>query len=228
MLPALVLTLLTVEPDAELLQRIVERGRTIEAFTGDARVVVEVRADELDGDGKVVSTDLSRFRLVKKGGETVGTELLLKSKDGKDVTAEAKAEQQKKDEGEKKSVGFSARSPFHPDQLAKYRFALLAPPKDEPGLVRIGFQPAGEKTPELVMGEATVDPATGELLASTMRPSKNPRFVDHLVMDLEYGAVTPAGRVLSRLTARGDGGFLFIRKRFAVVTTFSEWEAVAR
>jgi hypothetical protein len=75
-----------------------------------------------------------------------------------------------------------------------------------------------------MIGDAAVDPETGDVLHMSMRPSKNPRFVDHLFMELEFAAPTPAGRALSKLSARGDGGFAFIHKRFAVVTTFSNYQ----
>jgi hypothetical protein len=76
-----------------------------------------------------------------------------------------------------------------------------------------------------MIGDAAVDPETGDLVRMSMRPSKNPMFVDRLFMELEFDAQTPAGRAVSKITAKGAGGIAFIKKRFAVVTTLSDYRA---
>ena len=55
-----------------------------------------------------------------------------------------------------------------------------------------------------------------------MRTSKGGTFIDHLLVDLEFGAATSIGRAASRAEVKGDGSFLFIKKRFRGVTLITE------
>lgn len=91
-------------------------------------------------------------------------------------------------------------------------------------LMRLGFQPSGEEHEELYMGDATVDPETGDVLSLSLRPSRNPTFVQSLSIEASLDAVTPAGRAMSRLTIKGVAGALFFKERFRVVTTFADYE----
>src|SRR5438445_674046 len=84
---------------------------------------------------------------VRDDGEKVERKLLTFVEDGKDLTESKRAELEAPP---KKSAG--VKSPFHPDQRAKYQFAVLAPPADKPALMRIGFQPSGDKSEELYIG----------------------------------------------------------------------------
>lgn len=222
----LVLLALAAAPDAALLDRIAERTKALEAFTKDAQLTVKVASDELDSDGKSEKHSELVFRVSRKDGKPT-RELVTATEDGKDVTDEKRKEldEAKQKNGNGNGNGKGQASPFHPEQRAKYAFSLLPPSDKAPGLVRIAFQPAGERSDELMLGDAAIDPQTGDVVRMSMRPSKNPRFVDYLSIELEFEAQTPAGRAISKLSARGAGGIAFIKKRYAVVTTFSDYKA---
>ncbi|MBL8924300.1 MAG: hypothetical protein JNJ54_35960 [Myxococcaceae bacterium] len=224
---ALALLVLTSAPDAglvTLLDRVAERSRSIEAFANEASLRVTVVSDELDADGASTKHSELAFEVTRSNG-TRQRKLLSATEDGKDVSEDKRRsgfEAPSKRSGGKTFGGSMAElSPFHPEQRAKYAFATLAPSPD--GLVRVAFQPAGEKTDKLMIGDAAIDPATADLVRLSMRPSKSPRFVDQLSLELEFDAPTPPGRALSKLTMKGRGGVLFVKKRFAVVTTFSDY-----
>lgn len=215
----LLLVLAAAAPDPALLDKLGARALSLEAYANGSRVTVDVVAEELDSDGKAKKTTHTALR-VGRSGAKVERKLLTFIEDGKDLTEAKRVELEKPP----KKEGAAVKSPFHPDQRAKYQFAVLAPPADKPSLVRLGFQPAGEKTAELYVGDATVDPETGDVLALSLRPSKTPAFVDSLSIEATLDAQTPAGRAMSRLTLKGVAGFLFIKQRFRVVTTFSDYE----
>lgn len=215
----LLLVLAAAAPDPALLEKLGARALALEAYANGSRVTVDVVAEELDADGKVKKTTHTAMR-VGRSGTKVERKLLTFIEDGKDLTERKRAELEKPP----KKEGAAVKSPFHPDQRVKYRFAVLAPPADKPALMRLGFQPAGEKTPELYVGDATLDPETGDVLALSLRPSKTPAFVDSLSIEATLDAPTPAGRAMSRLTLKGVAGFLFIKERFRVVTTFADYE----
>ena len=63
------------------------------------------------------------------------------------------------------------------------------------------------------------------MLTLSLRPSKNPSFVDSLSMEASFDAESPAGRAMSRLSIKGVTGLLFVKQRFRVVTTFSDYAA---
>ena len=212
--------LLATAPDAALLEKLGARAQQLEHFSNASRVTVDLVAEELDSDGAVKKTTHTALR-VGRDGSKVERKLLTFVENGKDLTEDKRAEL----EQPPKKPGAAVQSPFHPAQQAKYQFAVLGPPAGQPQLLRLGFQPAGEKTEELYIGDATVDPETGDTLSLSLRPSKNPAFVQSLSLEATLEAPTPAGRAMSRLTMKGVTGFLFLKQRFRVVTTFSDYEA---
>lgn len=215
---SLLLMLVAATPEPALLEKLGARARQLETYTNDSRVTVDVVAEELDGDGAVKKTTHTTLRVGRSGGK-VERKLLTYTENGKDLTESKRAELEKPP----KKEGAGLKSPFHPDERAKYQFAVLAPPGDRPSLTRLGFQPAGEKTDQLSIGDATIDPQTGDVLTLSLRPSKNPSFVSSLSIEATFDAESPAGRAMSRLTLKGVAGMLFVKQRFRVVTTFSDY-----
>ena len=218
MSPTLVLLLIASVPEPSLLEKLGERAVQLEAFANASRVTVEVVVEKFDAEGVVTKTTRTSLRVGRKK-EEVDRKLLSFVENGKDLSESRRAELEAPP---KKPM--MVKSPFHPDQTDQYRFAILAPPPDQPTLMRLGFQPAGENTDKLYMGDATVDPQTGEVLTLSLRPSKNPPFVHSLSIEATLDAVTPAGRAMSSLTVKGVAGFLFIKERFRIVTTFKDYE----
>jgi len=216
----LILLALAAAPDAALLEKLGARAQQLEVFTNAARVTVDIVAEELDGDGAVKKTTHTALR-VGRSGKKVERKLLTFVEDGKDLTEAKRAELEKEPP---KKGGAGVQSPFHPDQRAKYRFSLLPSPTDKPGLMRLGFEPSGEKSDQLYVGEATVDPETGDVHSLSLKPSKNPSFVESLSLEGRFDAPTPAGRAMSRLSMKGAAGLLFFKQHFRVVTTFSDYE----
>lgn len=199
---SLALMVLLAVPEQALLQKLGERALQLEHFNKASKVTVDILAEELDSDGKVTKTTHTALRVARDGSKSE-RKLLTFVENGKDLTASKRADLEAPPKKETQ-----VRSPFHPDERAKYQFELL--PTDHPGQLRIGFQPSGEKTSELYVGEATVDPETGDVLAVSLRPSKNPPFVQSLSIESKLDAVTPAGRATSSLTMSGVGGLSLI------------------
>ena len=217
--------------DPELLRRVGEHLSRLDQFERDSSFTVSVRAEELDGDGKVTHTEESVLAATVKNGET-SRSVVRKSSDGKDVDAaeaakdEAKKEQERKERRGGKRVTMQSTLPFASDEQKKYRFEPLPESPQRPGLVHVAFQPAGEKAPELLIGDALIDAASGELVHVDMRPSKNPTFVDTMWMAVELSAPTPAGRAVSGFDVTGSGSIAFIKKRMRVTTRVSDYRAL--
>jgi len=185
----------------------------------------ETRAEELDKKGKVGSVTESVERVTRRGGQTE-REVIRFVRDGKDVTESEKkrrAEEKAKPPRKSRSVRIGAKSPFEASEQPKHRFTLAASDPADTGKVTIRFEPKGKPSPETNVGEAVVDPATGAILRLRFRPSDNPTFVDRMEVQMEYGAATPEGPALSRVTMEGAGGILFIKKRIRMTVTLADY-----
>lgn len=195
-----------VPPD--LLAKLAAHAARMEQFSEAERAEVVSDYFELDGQGRVEHHVHSESQVVLADGKPV-TRVLVATRDGKDNLDDSRKQARKEDE-----KGRRLDPPFSAANQPKYRFALLGPA--EGGLLRIGFGPSDGASKDVLEGEAVVDPVAGQLVRLTTRPSKNPAFVDRMDMQLEYGIQTPAGRMLSKVSLSGAGGFLFFRKRVKV------------
>ena len=183
---------------------------------------IKMNADELDSKGKPQSTTKVELRHSFENGEEKQT-LVHEEKDGKDITKERqekqKAREEKRDAAKKdakKDEGDDDEfpSPFGTKEQPKYVFTRLGPD-------RIGFAP---KVPskDAMKGDAVVD-ATGRLKTVTMTPSKMPAMVSVLEITMELGNGDAETPLLSDLEVHGEGGVLFIKKRFRASTIFSDF-----
>jgi hypothetical protein len=77
-----------------------------------------------------------------------------------------------------------------------------------------------------IVGSAWVDTRTATVLTAGFKVSKPETFVDYVHVTVEFGAQTPLGPAVSKVTVDGRGGFLFIRKRFRGAATFSDYRIV--
>lgn len=213
---------------AELLARLAESDRRLEPFTKKGSCESRTVWEELDRHGAVKSRSEFHSKVRYDGGE-MSTEVIRAVRDGEDVTAEerakrAKEKAKKKESSGKKQVRLSFESPFAPSKQSLYRFRILGPEPSAPDRVRISYEPAGEKTVELSIGEAVVDTKAGRLIRLSGHPSRFPWFVDRMQVTLVYEEPTPLGSMLSKMEGEGEGGFLFIRKRMRMHGTFGDWK----
>jgi len=225
----------------ELVSRIAENKKHGTDPTRGGSVTVTIRTEELDKKGKVESATEIVMKQSHENGKDQ-SELVRFVRDGKDVTAEEKKkqaeaeakaakekpqpkrEEKRKDEGESNSLTLSLSDPFEPKMQGKYRFTIAGRETTDPAKVRIRFEPKGDASPDLNIGEALVDPATGAIYRVAYRPSKNPRFVDRLDVAMEFTPQSEAGPNPTKISFDGEGGFLFIHKHIRSTTTFSDWK----
>lgn len=221
---------------APLLRRLAEHEARVDELQKHAQATAVSTVEELDRKGKVESTTVETARISWPDGKQ-RSELVSMVKDGKDVTAEARArrdaaekaeaEERRKaasKKGGEKSISVSISTPFPADQQAKYRFTDAGPDPKDPARRRIRFAPAGERTPEVNEGEALVDVGAGQIVAIALRPSKYPKFVDRMTIQLTYGTPSPAGPLPSGYTIEGEGGFLFVHKSIRTTTKITDWK----
>jgi hypothetical protein len=197
-------------PDPALLERLSHQAKAFEEFGKHACFRSDSRIEELDGDGKVSSTQLEQAR-VEADGKTAHQIVERATKDGKDVTAdeqervkkeEAEAAKQKKEDGEGLTIPFATDA---------YVYDQVAVDTADPSRIEISFTPK-KPTKHTLEGKAWVDTTSGTILSAGAKLSKPPTFVDWVHFTVELGAKTPLGPAMSHLTFEVKAGLLFIKK----------------
>jgi hypothetical protein len=205
-------------PDPALIERLSHHVEAIDMIGKRASLRVEQLVEELDGDGKVSSTETQQSR-VETDGKTAHQVIERAMKDGKDVTAEEQekvkkaeeeaAKKEKKKDG-KKDGDEELTLPFASDG---YVYDQVAVDTADPTRVEISFTPK-KPTKHTVEGKAWVDTTSGTIISAGAKLSKPPTLVDWVHFTVELGAKTPLGPALSRMTFEAKAGLLFIRKHF--------------
>ena len=207
-------------PAPDLMARLATYGAGFETLRTHASYSIDGRMETLDGDGKANSVKQMNAR-VEADGINVNFIVDRYIEDGQDKTADAqkqalKRAQDHKSDPDKKRF----RIPVLAEEQPRYSFDQVEVDGRDPAVVRIAFVPRVPKE-DTIEGSAWVDTRTGALISAGFKISKPPVFVDYVHVTLEFGAPTPLGPAVSRLTADGNGGLLFFRKRFHLAATLS-------
>jgi hypothetical protein len=187
-------------PDPALLERLSHHANAFEQIGKHASFRMEALTEELDGSGKVASTQTQQSR-VEADGKRAREIVLRAVRDGKDVTAEQQEKVKSKEEG-----GLTV--PFASDA---YVYDQIGVDAANPMRVEISFIPK-KRTKHTLEGTAWVDSVSGTILSGGAKLSQPPTFVDWVHLTVELGAMTPLGPAISHLTFEAKGGILFVRK----------------
>jgi len=207
---------------SELLPRLADYAAKFDHMRKNAAATFSAQIDRVDKAGKVDTHSELDVRASARAGD-MRTDVLRYTEDGKDKTDEAKKKAQERDEErrEKKRKGKEIKEefklPFAAGQQPKYDFFLAEADEVHPGRVRIRFAPKnGETAENLYVGEAWVDAKSATVLTMGFKPTKLPFLVSDVNVQLEFGAMTPIGPSVSTIALDGEGGLLFVRKRFRI------------
>ena len=181
-------------------------------------------SEELDAQGRATHTWERVRRMAEQDGKQE-SELLRAVDDGQDVTAHKRAEAERRD-AEQAKHGDKASSfelPFTPENQPRHRFSMVGPDAQDPTKLRLRFEPASELGPQVMQGEALVDPRSGHVLQLRFSPSKFPSMlIDRMDVEMDFRAHPGVGAVLSRLGVEWEGGLLFFKKRGRSTVTFED------
>jgi hypothetical protein len=209
------------EPPADLMKKLAEQDARFDKVEKEGSYTVTEFSEELAADQSVEHTSKVVTRVTFRAGKQEKT-LLKAEADGKDRTE--KARKKLKEEESENDVSISTSSPFGAADQPKYGFTVVGADNADPSLLRIKYEPKGKKSESLGIGEAVVDPVAGEVVRLVQRPSENPSHITRLDFMFRFDERTPVGRLLSKVTTDGEGGFLFIKKRFRATVTYSDYE----
>jgi hypothetical protein len=170
--------------------------------------------EELDGHGNVTKSEVTKAH-VDSDGKSPHETVEACTRNGKDATAE-KQENVRRDEGgtgdeRDRLIAESLRLPFLRAKLPLYAFDVRKTDPLDASRVEIAFVPRAPDE-HSVEGAAWVDTRSGTVLSIGAKMSKPPRFVDWVNFTVEFGATTPIGPAISRLTLEAKGGLLFVHR----------------
>jgi hypothetical protein len=188
-------------PDPALLERLSHHAEALRQVEKVASYREETLMEELEGDGKVGSSE-TRVSRVQHDGSATHAVLEQCIRDGQDVTAD---ERQKKEDGTEIHIKF----PDFTSSAADYTYDQIDVDPADPTRVKLSFTPK-QRTKDSIEGTLWVDTASGTVLTVGAKLSKPPMFVDWAHFTVEFGAKTPLGPMMSRLTFEASASFWFL------------------
>ncbi|HET9452565.1 MAG TPA: hypothetical protein VFO83_16865 [Aggregicoccus sp.] len=180
--------------------------------------------EERDGGGRVTHTRERVQRMAERDGRRA-SELVRARDDGRDVTAQQRAEAERRgtEQAQKADPSSSFELPFTPENQPRHRFSVVGPDAQDPSKLRLRFEPADEPGQQVMQGEALVDPERGHVLQLRFRPSQFPSLlVDRMDVEMDFRAHPDVGAVVDRIVVDWEGGLLFFKKRGRSAVTFSD------
>ena len=189
------------------------------------------RTEVMNTKGKLEHVEESEFRILRRQGGEVKTEIVRVVRDGKDETAQARKKQQEAEKKNPDKAGGKTfrvgRSPFLPE----VQDSVTVQPLDSTATID-GKRCAGFRFEELVprgrkiVGTAWLDVQTGAPVLLEFEPRPLPKRVKKMRTQIRYRWTPEGDWYPVEMTMSGEGGFLFIKKRFRSVIRLSKhWRA---
>ena len=175
------------------------------AVSANGTFVYDFSLTTWNGAGKVKET-LTRSARVVNRGETHRTEILSATKDGRDVTAQARADEEREQGRARPKPKDDFPSPFDPRFRNRYVFDVGS--GEGPG-TELRFHP-GTPFDRAVEGRARYD-GSGVLRDVELRLAKRPRFTRNLAFTIIIG---PDGYP-QRVESGGEVSLIVWKRRFA-------------
>jgi hypothetical protein len=215
-------------PSADLLQKLAAYSSQLESLQKHMSFVVDGKLESIDGDGHTDGTKEGEARVVSNGKKQ-HVIVVRYLDDGKDETRESQRKINEREEAEAKKTEEERQKderkipiPFLAAEQPKYVFDVVETDAHDPNRVRITFVPR-EPTKETVEGAIWVDATTGRPLSTGFKLSKPGMFIEYVHIQIELGAQTSAGPMVSHMTVEAAGGFLFVHKHFRGVATMHDY-----
>ncbi len=201
---------------SELWQKAVQiAARNQDWVPGEAYTRTEV----MNKKGKLEHVEESELRILPDEQGQVRTEIVRVVKDGKDETAKARKKQR---ESEKKSSDRGGKHPFRTGRspfLPEVQDSVQVQPLDSVAVIDstrcAGFRfeeqvPGGRK----IVGTAWLDVESGAPVVLEFEPRPFPKHVKAMRTRILYKSTGDGGWYPVEMVVSGEGGFLFVKKRF--------------
>lgn len=190
------------------------------------RVVKTIRMEGKLQEDRILKAETIRDgRTVDITAEFAAERLAFLEKERKRLAGrEARGEDREGDPDRKHYFDLLEIMPF--GQERRRAFEFLARPAGEAGgdggaPIALNVRPK-TPAPGRWLGIYTIDPRTFDVLTAEIRPSKNPRFVKEIVLQVEIGVQDGRHFVPKRTRVKIDAGFLIKRIRKIVEEEYSD------
>lgn len=200
----------------DLWQRAVEiAARNQNWVPGEAYTRTEV----MNKKGKLEHVEESQLRILPDENGQVRTEIVRVVKDGKDETAKAREKQR---EAEKKASDRGGKHPFRTGRspfLPEVQDSVKVQPLDSVAVID-SIRCAGFRFEERVsrgrriVGTAWLDAKSGAPVVLEFEPRPLPKHVKNMRTRIRYRCAPDGGWYPVEMVTTGEGGFLFVKKRF--------------
>lgn len=187
------------------------------------------RNEDLDSKGKPTSVSETIERISWENGAQ-RKQLVKASRDGLDVTREETGRREKADtsreppgKSKQQSTTLALEAPTELANQPRYRFSVAGTAPGQPGGLLVAFEPRGPATVDTNIGEALIDSSAASVSLIRFHPAILPAHTDSMSVAMEYAAPFQDGFALSSVTIEGEGGILFIHKRFRIRMTYSDY-----
>lgn len=200
------------------------------AATGDSTLpgLIDAKVDQVDSDGNVVSGKETIGRISLGADGKIERRVIREieyGEDPSDSTASTDPSKDGKDEKEKKEQ-FSlrlGRSPFSAGEGVAIEARRTGDPcRVIEGIPCVSYSFTRTEGKRTMIGEAWIAESTGIPIEIQARERPLPKHVKSMSSVARYVFDGSLGWRIREMTIDAVGGFLFIKKRFHVVTTFSE------
>ena len=220
-----------------LLDRITERMDSYPE-NKDFKVVVVTKNIEMNKQWQPKKTTIIKS-IVKTVDSEVNNEILeaTETENGKtkDVTQKMIEQTEKQRERVQKNAtkekdeneadnSVTALFPFREDKRTKYNFRKLDDSVIDEKPVYLIEATAKEKDEELYEGKFYIDKKNFDVLRIQVKPSKNPKFVKELDIEMHFEVLPEGYFVPRRSKTRVDGGFFFKRIRMIAEQEYFDYE----
>ena len=177
------------------------------------------RTEVLNKKGKVEHVEESELRIVPDENGRVKTEIVRVVKDGKDETAEARKKQR---EAEKRASDRGGKHPFRTGKspfLPEMQDSVVVQPLDSVVVIDsvrcAGFRFEERVAPDRrIVGTAWLDVKSGAPIVLEFEPRPLPKHVKDMRTRIRYRRTPDGGWYPVEMVTTGEGGFLFVKKRF--------------
>jgi hypothetical protein len=168
---------------------------------------------ELHGDGSPKTVRVIEKTIYRKLPDLRRERYRSVTEGDKVLSPREVAEHEKKQKWDR-STG--SRSFFHPDRRQQYLYQLLSPNTVGGIPVHTIQLTARRKEDGLFNGTVWLHQENYEVVQLDIRPARYPRFVKEIHIVIGFDEVQPGFWLPTQIDVRARGGFLFIKKRFAV------------
>lgn len=189
---------------------------------------IVTRVELLKSQGEVDHSQEVHLRVSYDENGDPHVQVTKATEDGQDATEKMRerfaARDSSRNGGRRGSFWRSDLGPLEPSRQDSVRVTPLGESKTIDGKACVGYRfELDQRGGGVLRGELWIDKVTAAPLLMTSTPDPLPKRVKRLNTTVRYGQGPDGLPVVTEIVTEGEAGFLFIKKRFRSVLSFSDY-----